>query len=350
MADVKLGILARAEDRGLGIQTWEAVRHLDPERVLVVDVGAHERFGLHLDRYPGATVVRLDEKGWTLPEAETRAWLDGLDVVFTCETFYDARFARWARAAGVRTVVQANPEFIRPEWDLADLADVWWNPSTWRMDTFPAGSRHMPVPVALDRFTPSTGEHPPRFFHTVGKWAAGDRNGTTLLQQSLRYVRQPVRVTIAAQERILRTTTRSRARVEYRVQNVADYWRLYDGHEVLVLPRRYGGLCLPAQEAMAAGLAVLMPDTSPNTDMWPVLPLPCRNHGIIDVPAGRIPLVECDPTMLARILVRLHGDPAEVEALRAGSRAWAAAHSWDVLRPVYLAEFEQVARRDTLRA
>lgn len=349
---MKLGIVARAEDRGLGIQTWEAARHLDPDRVLVVDVGAHERFGLHLGRYPGATVVRLDEKGWTLPEAETRAWLEGLDVVFTCETFYDHRFAMWARAAGVRTVIQANPEFLRPEWDLLAMADVWWNPSTWRMHAFPAGSRHMPVPVALERFEPRAMArgHAPRFFHTVGKWAAGDRNGTTLLQQALRHVRVPVRMTIAAQERILRSTVRSRAHVEYRVENVPDYWRLYDGHDVLVLPRRYGGLCLPAQEAMAAGLAVLMPDAAPNVDMWPVVPLPCRDHGAIDVPAGKVPLIECDPTLLARTLTRLHNNPDEVAEHQAASRAWALEHSWEALGPVYVAEFEAIAAGRTARA
>jgi hypothetical protein len=32
-----------------------------------------------------------------------------------------------------------------------------------------------------------------------------------------------------------------------------DYWAVYDDVSLLLLPRRYGGLCLPMQEAAACG-------------------------------------------------------------------------------------------------
>ena len=40
--------------------------------------------------------------------------------------------------------------------------------------------------------------------------------------------------------------------VNVRIGGVANYWDAYDGYDALVLPRRYGGLCLPVQEGMAA--------------------------------------------------------------------------------------------------
>jgi glycosyltransferase involved in cell wall biosynthesis len=37
---------------------------------------------------------------------------------------------------------------------------------------------------------------------------------------------------------------------------------LYEGFDALIMPRRYGGLCLPMNEALTSGLPVIMSDTS----------------------------------------------------------------------------------------
>lgn len=338
---MKVGVIARAEDRGLGIQTWEAARHLDPERVLVVDVDNPERFPLHLDRFPGATVARLTYDGrsthW-LPEGLVRDWLAGLDVVFSCETLYDWRLAEWARDAGAATVVQLNPEFFVHHREELPAPTVWWNPTTWRMDRLPAGTRHVPVPVALDRFASSEVEKPEqgqlRALHVVGRPAMGDRNGTELLSKAMRRV-TGVALTVTSQ----RETVHGAAVVG----NVPDYWRLYDDQDVLVMPRRYGGLCLPAQEAAAAGLAVVMPACPPNDTMWPIVPVQWQYRGEVMVPAGSIPLAETNARDLAIVLGRLAAEPEELAAARKAARAWAEEHSWEALLPLYREELGRAA-------
>ena len=48
-----------------------------------------------------------------------------------------------------------------------------------------------------------------------------------------------------------------------------DQWRLYAGFNALIMPRRYGGLCLPMNEALTSGLPVIMSNTSPNDAVLP---------------------------------------------------------------------------------
>jgi glycosyltransferase involved in cell wall biosynthesis len=49
----------------------------------------------------------------------------------------------------------------------------------------------------------------------------------------------------------------------------SDRAELYASFDVLILPRRYGGLCLPMSEALASGLPVIMSNTSPNDAILP---------------------------------------------------------------------------------
>lgn len=335
---MKVGLVARAEDRGLGIMCWEAYRHLQPDRTLVVDMGVLAGgFAPHLDRYPDALVVPFIDG--VLPEPEVRDWIKGLDVVLTCETAYDWRLGKWCTDAGARLVCHAMPEFFRPE--LVGLPITWWNPTSWRQAHMPPDTRHVPVPVALDRWPPrdvSREPGPLRVLHVAGHKAMADRNGTVLLAVAMQACRQPMEVTLVTQDEHLPARQgRLHPGVTMRTTTggVANYWDLYAGHDVLAMPRRYGGLCLPVQEAMAAGLAVAMSDASPQRDDWPVVTFKTRQGRLVNTPCGGLPLANTDPTAMARVLDRLAADPAEVALQQLRSTGWAHANSWEALLPLY---------------
>lgn len=337
-------MLARGEDRGLGIQTWEFYRHVRPERTLLVDMGQLARgFPSHPDRYPDATVVPFD--GGQLPEPKVREWLDGLDVVFTAETFYDWHLVDWARDAGVATVCQLNPEFYRHATEQLSHPSAWWAPTPWRLDTLPERTRLVPVPVATDRFAASRPNPTTRLrvLHVAGHRAAGDRNGTTQLAQALRLVREPMTVRMLTQDpRLPALRTPPWVDLGIEAGGRGDYWDLYDDADVLVLPRRYGGLCLPVQEAMAAGLAVVMPDVSPN-DWWPTIRVPATSRGELNTPTGPVPLYAASPPRLAAKLDHLATSPSAVRVAQSKARTWAARNSWTQLLPRYIAELERAA-------
>lgn len=300
---------------------------------------------MHLDRFPGATVVPFD--GQQLPEAEMRAWLDGLDVVYSAETLYDWRLADWAREAGARTVVHVNPEFYRHAREDHPHSDALWAPTPWRLEHLPPETPVVPMPVALDRFEamlPPEGG-PLRVLHVVGRRAMADRNGTRALYRALRMLRVPVKVRVVTQDARLMPPPRTPwVDAKVVVGGVPDYWALYEEAQVLVLPRRYGGLSLPAQEAMAAGLAVVMTDCAPQATFWPVLTVACDQRGAVQAPAGDIPLYDANPTVLAALLTRLAEDETLLRSAQHAGLGWASAHSWDALRPVWLTALRAACR------
>ena len=346
--DTRVGLIARGDDRGLGVQTWEVARHLHPDRVLLVDVGSFARgFVFHPERFPGATIVPWS--GGNLDEQVVRGWLDGLDVVYTAETFYDPRVPVWAADAGVATVCHVNPEFDRwaHEPDLP-APTVRWSATPWRLDRQADGTRVVPMPCPTDRWQPDppSPRAPLRVLHVAGKQAARDRNGTNVVLEAARWARTDWRVTVTTQQRNLRRGGPTpRGRVTVRRGGVGDYWRLYEGHDLLVMPRRYGGLCLPVIEAAGAGLGIVMTDVAPNREAFPLAAaIPTRpGGGTLRAPGGLIDVANPDARELAAILDRFAGDPQAVVDARDAARQWAVDHSWDVLAPLWRDELAAAA-------
>jgi glycosyltransferase involved in cell wall biosynthesis len=265
---MRLGLIARADNRGLGQQTWAVQRNLHPAKTMVVDCDSAQPLDLHLERFPKAYIVR------GLPSAyEYQHFVDGLDAVYTAETGYGDLWTH-ANKAGVKTVLHANYEFLDPR----DQPSVWAAPSPWHLDRFPAGAQHLPVPIELDRF-PVT-EKPlraSRFLHVVGRPAIHDRNGTLDLLQALQHVTATITVTVTCQvpgyvgSLIHDHNIHTPDNVTLILDSVDRdfYWTAYQHQDALILPRRFGGLCLPANEAIGAGIPVIMPDIDPNNTWLP---------------------------------------------------------------------------------
>lgn len=334
-----LGVIARADDRGLGVLTLELARHLKPERVLVVDV-PESPFPCHADRFPGATVARWSPARPQFGPGVLDRFLDGLTTVYSAETFYDSRLVDRAAELGVRTVLHAMPEFLRPE---VRRPDEVWLPTPWLIDRVP-GAQLVPVPVPAPPFYVAAGADsraPLRLVHVAGFRAAGDRNGTDVLRMALRRLQPDVRFELRVE--VQRGTRPHLAGVGPKGVRVsfagprADRWDLYADADLLVMPRRYGGLCLPAQEAMAVGLGVVMPDLEPNT-FWPTVTfaaLAPPAGGRLKAPCGELELGAPDASSLAGVLEALAADRSLVVETQQRAAEWAKAHSWPELLPEY---------------
>lgn len=350
---MKVGLIARSEDRGLGNLTWEWAQHMRPDRVLLV-VPRHaipqrpERYAEH-----DVTVVQWNPEAPALDaagEAQVRKWLGGLDVVYSAETFYDWRICTWARAAGARTVCHVMPEFYRHgQPDAPPGPDVWWAPTGWRLEHLDPQTRVVPVPVATERFrrarrTPPSPE-PVTWLHPAGTRAAADRNGSRLFLTALRHLREPHRVIVKAQSGRWDGLRAARSVDVVTGHAAGEYWQLFDGADGVVLPRRYGGLSLPAQEAMAAGCALLMTDVEPQRSEWPIVRLAAAagKPTSIRTSAGSIPVVGTDPRTIAAAMDELARDRAALRAARRAALEWAQAHSWETLRPTIDAELARAA-------
>lgn len=343
---MRVGLVARGErTRGIGIQSRGLFDHLNPSRVLVVDVGQFENQPIHPEDFgPNVTVVQMSPEG-LLPERKVRRWLGRIDICLTVETFYQWDFCDWAREAGCRTAVMLNPEFFRHAMYRLPHPDGWWNPTSWRMEVLPEGTRHVPFPVDLTKFPDrhrwrDQPSREPRFLHPVGRASIFDRAGTETFSRAC-HLAQTLDATITSLDPLPADLQPSGEWVKVEIGATPNYWDAYRGFDVMVLPRKYGGLSLPTNEAMASGLAVVMSGAPPNFD-WPVIGIPASKGGRVPLPAGWMPLVDVDAGALANELIRLRDDPAHLREAREASLAWAEANSWPNLLSLYERELQYV--------
>lgn len=327
---MRLGLVARGDNGGLGTLTREFARHLEPERVLGIDLGESGRGPCYWERFPEAMVNEgMDDD---LPAETIRRFCEGLDVVYGAETWYRADFTDIARSVGCRTVLHAMPELWRS--DLA-ASDVVWTPTTWEMDRLPSGTPVVPVPVVIGHEHVHCGD--PLLYHIAAP-AMLDRNGTHLLLDALRYMREPSQLICSGMGGVVEI---GKVKVEYR-PSVLDYWEAHpDEASIFVLPRRYAGLSLPLQEAAARAMTVVSLDLEPQRQWIPpealVPSFPWRQARF---PGGEFSVYAAEPRQLAAVLDRVVSDGVLRERLSAASLRHAATISWDVWAPMYRALLE----------
>lgn len=250
--DIRLGIVVRTDRGGLGYQSRNLARMLKPEKILEVT---------HGEDIPGFM--------------EYEKFLKDIDIMLTCETPYVYEAWNWARMAGVKT-------FCQPNWELFDglvqpnmpHPDQYLMPSYWHLEDmqelFP-NTLYLPPPTVTEDFAQArevnlSRKGKRRFVHVVGKPAIYDRNGWSAIMDALPQTKSDFELVVYAQHEI--TGIRD-PRVSYRIFDVEDQAELYANFDALVMPRRYGGLCLPMNEALLAGLPVIMTNIEPNNKILP---------------------------------------------------------------------------------
>ena len=333
---MRVGLLARAENRGLGNLTWEFFRHLHPAKTLVV-LPSVPWEQAHVERYGGARIVGARE----LDDRVLRDFLEDLDVLYTAETPYAPQTFDLARRLGVRTVLHVMPEYA-PWARNRRLArpDAFWVPTDWRVRQLRLPVRVVPVPIDRERVPFRLRTRAELFVHHAGTMAKGDRNGTRTLLRALGLVTQPICVALRMQRppdfRIPRLP--SHVQLEVEVKDVRDYWTMYESGSVLVLPRRYGGLSMPMNEALSSGMPIVASALSPQNVILPAETLvPARRTGLVRTQGAQvIPTHSSRPRAIARVIDRLAADAPLVETLSRAADATAEGLSWTRWRDRYL--------------
>ena len=271
-----LGIIARSDNTGLGNQTRELVKMLNPDKILLIDSHHFNGNEQHPEWYKDYNVTTTTRGFPTKPEVIE--FLRGIDVVLSCETFYRQDFLHYTKRRGIKTILQYNFEFLLnmsvPE---AELPDVLLAPSLWNIDQIEkmVDGRckviHLPPPTDSSLFENvrqnNMSKDHNRLLHVGGKFAAKDRNGTDTILQMLKYSKANYELVITTQKFPEFNINDSRITVDN--SNPDNREELYNGFDAMLLPRRYAGLCLPMNEALISGLPVFMTDISPNNLILP---------------------------------------------------------------------------------
>lgn len=333
---MKLGLWgARADQRGLAYQTQSFYKHLRPVRTLAVDMTSDGLSPYVCDWRPfnlnDTHIVRNSQ----INEGLAREWLRGLDVVIGAETFYRDEFPLWAKAEGVKTVLQINPEFVG-WWHKGrndPKPDVIINPSTWRMDKLP-GAIHLPFPVDREMFPFRHRKSANHFVHVAGHPAAADRAGTRSVVGSIMRVRN-VTISIRSQAPLPWDIPTGHRKVNLQTTATTVPSELYADADVVLAPRRYGGQSLVANEALSSGCPLIVLDRHPDNTWAGVVKLPARTRGHLRTKAGLIAIYDPSPATMAVAINKLHEDPLMVETLSAEANMHANSISWQTLLPVY---------------
>jgi len=271
-----LGIIARSDNTGLGNQTRELVKMLNPDKILLIDSQHFNGNEQHPEWYKDYNVTTT-LSGFPTKQ-ELIEFLRNIDVVLSCETFYRQDFLHYAKRRGIKTILQYNFEFLLnmsvPE---AELPDVLLAPSLWNIDQIEkmVDGRckviHLPPPTDSTLFENvrqnNMSKNHNRLLHVGGKFAAKDRNGTETVLQMLKYSKANYELVITTQKFPELNLKDSRVTVDN--SNPENREELYNGFDAMLLPRRYAGLCLPMNEALISGLPVFMTDISPNNLILP---------------------------------------------------------------------------------
>lgn len=256
---MKIGLIARSDRSGLGFQTKALYDLLKPDKTLVIDSTPFSGREQVKDWYPEGVDEVMHSNGFMSNEVMNEFLDSGIEVIITCEVPYNDYLYRMARKRGIKTILQPNAE-LNPHFleRRLDLPDVFFLPSPWLEQE----TKALGVPCYLVKppiVKPRTYLDIPKergklkVLHFGGRRASHDRNGTEIVQ-ALPEI-QGVEIDIHDQG----------------TNEVEDQRELYEqGHHIVLIPRRYGGLCLPMLESLSYGLPVIMPNIEPNRAELPL--------------------------------------------------------------------------------
>ena len=333
---MRLGLIARMDKTGLGYQTKAFYDHLKPHKTMVLDISASNgNVEQHRGWYQDAYFIQ----GFPTKDQIQRFLMD-LDIVFTCETPYNYELYTIAKAMGVKTVNQYNPEFFDYFKYNYPTPDLLIAPSMWlfqEVDNWCKQNKvkhkyiHLPVDRDVFKYRPRTS---PRTMHIAGKPAAHDRNGTW------EYMHSVPNGIVVTQSEDLAKQIRQRYRMCNVFTGIANPQNMYEFADVLVLPRKYGGNCLPMNEALSCGMPVIMPDISPNNQFLPKEWLvPAQITGSF-IPRVKVDLYTCNPQDLKAKIDEIRTWNMLEESEKANEIAERI--SWRNMKQVYLDAFQEV--------
>lgn len=336
----RIGLIARADHTGLAIQTWCFWRNMKPARTLVVDLSRCSGQHPDMSMYEGDPNVSVWKSSVypdvrPLPEQILEDFLDDVDAVFTCETPYNTWLFQRAAEKGVKTVLQPNFEFL--DFTAVPQPDVYALPSLWHVDDIKSRLSgrdiiYLPVPVDTELLPYRQRTELKTILHTAGVQAMKDRNGTMLFLEAMKFVKTPVHALVRSQGELPTRGMVMPGNVRYDFGPKRWFYELYGDQDLYVMPRRFGGLCLPMQEALALGMPTLMTGVPPQKDFLPAeLLVQAYYEQSFEARSG-IDVFSSIPQDIAARIDWLYENPDRFAQLSEWAGQWARMHSWEALK------------------
>jgi glycosyltransferase involved in cell wall biosynthesis len=267
---------ARIDNGGLAWQTLALSKMLNPRKILAIDSSSfnpgtqqdYERF----EDFDTTIITRFPTNIDAAQFLKT-----GVSHVFVCETAYNMNFFNQAAFKRVKVFLQPNAEFADHLTQRRHpLPYMFILPSTWHMDKYQERYRNvmlLPPPTDEKQFEEVRNVNMERTIKKLkilfinGKQAHLDRNGLKSVLEAVNLTKGDFTLTVRSQYDIEEEIKDSRVIVE--IGNIDKQEDMYKDFDLMLFPRRYGGLSLPLNEALISGLPVIMTNISPNDYLLP---------------------------------------------------------------------------------
>ena len=318
-----VGSIVFAANTGLGILARSFYDNGVVNKVFIV---AHPKYGKNEDWYEDEDVCN-----------SLRELISSVDTVLLFEVADLLNGTDWAimeaiQKAGKRVVLMPmyestpTPEYIDP--------DLWLFPS--KLDELAYRKKGiygqtLPIPVDVPWRLRSKAEV---FIHNAGSSGSQymDRNGTEVLLKALPYVKSDAKIIIRGRD--IRFNDLNLPNVTTVSQDIP-YSELWNEGDAFIFPERINGLCLPLQEAHAAGMLVIAGNRFPVNCWLPNEPLiPVTETLVTGKYWQDVMMADYNAESLAASIDSWYG--RDITCFSEVGQAWAKQNSWDKLRGKYL--------------
>lgn len=302
------GAVVFAVESGLGRQAKQFYDHGIFDIALIQK---HSSYIEHPEWYPNR-VSSYDE----LLEKVTEVWF--------FETPFDWTYITRARAKGVKTILVAMYECTRNP--LPYYPDVILGGSVLETEFFNAKHINVPVP---DEIMWKQRKHARVFLHNAGHGGLGGRNGTKELLEAMQYVKSPIKLFIRSQNPIKKIDD---PRIDYFFGDMP-YDQLFKIGDVFIYPDKFGGSCLPLQEAFASGLMVMASNRHPSNTWLPNEPLiPIKGYKKERI-SSEFDSAIVDPKDIAKTIDEWYDK--DISKFSKLGKEWGTLNSWETLKKEY---------------
>jgi len=262
--NTRIGLVARADDSGLGRLSQDFYNHLPIHKVLIV---YNNTYPAYLERYPENSIIT--KRG--IPDLEEiDVFLEDIDILLTFETPYNWNLFSRAEEKGVKSILIPNYEWTPQA--LPASPDLMICPSMLDYDEIvdnTVGVKkaiYLPIPTDRKKFPFKQRNKAVTFVFNNGHGGHMQRNSWHELFQAISLIKKDVKFLVRSQMYFPYVINDSRVKIEY---GDLPQEKLFSEGDVYVWPHKFDGLSLPIQEALSSGMPVLTTDIYPHNTYLP---------------------------------------------------------------------------------
>lgn len=258
---IRLGLVARCDDSGLGSLSQDFYKYLEPDKVLSV----YGRYNNHPERFPSAIICNQG-----MPNLkDIQNFLKDLDVILTFETPYNWNLISEAKKLGVKTVIIPNYEWTSEFPPIEP--DLWLCPSKLDLKIYQEEGKncaYLPIPVDRTKIPFKLRKEAKTFVFNNGHGGSIGRNSAREMIEAMIRIPQDSGAEFIVRSQIQLDSMLKMPHMRFEFGETPKE-KLFDEGDVFIFPHKFDGLSLPIQEAMAAGMPVITTDFFPFNEMLP---------------------------------------------------------------------------------